>query len=367
MLMACYHPLKAFQIGVNDLTGKKVMKVTDYGVNCVSVNRSTGSVSCSPDIPPPSSTWRHVTQFVEVPCGQCIGCRLDRSRTWANRCLLELEYHKTAQFVTLTYNDEHLPLANYGSSDTGEVCGVSATLCKRDFQLFMKRLRKMFPDQKLRFFSCGEYGPSTFRPHYHAIIFGLDLPDRLPFGRNNQGHQYFISESLQRAWSIAPSSVRKGCVTPLTSPPGPIGFALCADVTWETCAYTARYITKKLTGPEGEFYSDFNLEPPFSLMSRKPGIAAQWYEDHPDLYDYEYISVKTPQGGRKFRPPRYFDKLYDIDHPEEMAALKATRQRMAEEAKRLKLEKTSLSYLELLQVEEAQKIDSIKKLERKLC
>lgn len=349
------------------MTGKKIMKVTEYDVQHVSVHRRTGSVVCSLDSPFLSPEWCDVTDWVEVPCGQCIGCRLDRSRTWANRCLLELEYHQHAQFVTLTYNDAHLPLRNYADPSTGEALGVSASLCKRDFQLFVKRLRKAFPEQHLRYFACGEYGPSTFRPHYHAIIFGLDLPDRVPFGRNEQGHQYYTSESLQRCWSIlVDKAASQESVTPLAGY-DPIGFVLAADVTWETCAYTARYITKKLTGPEGEFYSDFNLDPPFSLMSRKPGIAAQWYADHPDLYDYEYISVKTPQGGRKFRPPRYFDKLFDIDQPEKMAEIKATRQRMAEQAKKLKLSKTSLSYLDLLQVEENTKLSQIKKLERKLC
>lgn len=214
------------------------------------------------------------------------------------------------------------------------------------------------------FFACGEYGSQTFRPHYHVIVFGLHLDDLQLFSRSEQGFNYYISESVQRCWSVrVASDQREGCVTPL-SKYEPIGHVLVANVTWETCAYTARYITKKLTGPEAEFYSNVNIEPPWSLMSRKPGIGRQYYDDHPDLYDYEYISVSTPTGGRKFRPPKYFDKLYDFDEPEKSAEMKKIRQQMAEEAKKAKLEQTSLSYLELLQVEENAKLKSAKKLIR---
>lgn len=355
--MPCYHPLKRFLIGGSTVNGKPDGKVTSYDVQVVYQMVSGGPwySSCSSDCP---SAFRISSCFVEIPCGHCIGCRLERSRVWANRCLLELEYHDSAYFVTLTYNDDHLPLHWYADPETGEASAQSASLSKRDFQLFMKRVRKAFPDDKIRFFACGEYGPNTFRPHYHAILFGLHLDDLVPFGRSVQGHQYYISESLQRCWYI---DERRS-----DQLPGLIGHLVVANVTWETCAYTARYITKKLTGPEAQFYSDFNIEPPFSLMSRRPGIARQWYDDHPDLYDFEYISVKTPEGGKKFRPPRYFDKLYDIDEPEKSAALKETRKRMAEQAKVAKLAQTSLSYLELLQVEENKKLEAIKKLERKV-
>lgn len=361
--MPCYHPLKGFEIGLTD-SGKKKMKVVSYDVAMVYQMLPDGPWYCS-GTSDRVSAFRVVSRFTELGCGQCVGCRLDRSRQWANRCLLELEYHDSAYFVTLTYNDDHVPRSYYGDPESGEA-QPSLSLAKRDFQLFMKRLRKAFPDDKIRFFACGEYGPSTMRPHYHAILFGLHLHDLVPFSRSEQGFTYYISQSLQDVWSVRDippgSSVNQWSVTPLA----PIGHILVADVTWETCAYTARYVMKKLNGPEAQFYSDFNIEPPFSLMSRKPGIARQWYDDHPDLYDFEYINVKTPTGGRKFRPPKYFDKLYDLDHPDESAEIKAIRQKMAEEAKKAKLSQTSVSYLELLQIEENAKLDSIKKLKREL-
>ena len=102
------------------------------------------------------------------------------------------------------------------------------------------------------------------------------------------------------------------------------------------------------------------------MMSRKPGIARQWYDDHPDFNDYEYINIKTEKGGRKFRPPNYYNRLYDLDEPEASKALKETRRKMAEAAKAAKLSQTNLSYLELLQVEENNLKSRIKSLERKL-
>ena len=334
--LPCYHPLKAFVLGEKD--GKRLLKVTSYEVD--HLERSGEGFACMRS--PPIGRPGDVTEFIEIPCGKCSGCRIQRSREWANRCMLELEYHKSSYFVTLTYDEAHVPIHYYSDPATGEAL-PSMSLVKRDFQLFMKRLRKKF-GEGIRFFAAGEYGSQTFRPHYHAIIFGLELHDLVPYKRSAQGFQYFNSASLQEVW--------------------PNGFAVVAPVTWETCAYTARYVMKKLTGPEAEFYENFNIVPEFSLMSRKPGIARQYYEDHPDLYEHEFINISTEKGGRKFRPPKYYDKLFDVDCPEESARLKAVRQKMAAEAQKAKLQKTTLSYLDQLAVEERNQLARIKSLKR---
>lgn len=334
--MPCYHPLKAFVLGEKD--GKRLLKVTCYEVD--HLERSGEGFSCCTH--PAYGRPGDVTEFIEIPCGKCSGCRLQRSREWANRCMLELEYHKSSYFVTLTYDDAHVPIHYYSDPETGEAL-PSMSLVKRDYQLFMKRLRKKF-GEGIRFFAAGEYGSQTFRPHYHAILFGLELNDLVPYKRSAQNFQYYNSPSLQEVW--------------------PNGFAVVAPVTWETCAYTARYVMKKLTGPEAEFYENFNIVPEFSLMSRKPGIARQYYEDHPDLYEHEFINISTEKGGRKFRPPKYYDKLFDVDCPEESAKLKAVRQKMAAEAQKAKLQKTTLPYLDQLAVEERANLARIKSLKR---
>lgn len=283
---ACYHPLTAIVVeGQKTVNGKRVLKI----VNPLFVPLWNDSHK----EPFPEE------KIVKLPCGQCSGCRIQYSREWANRCMLELQYHDSAFFVTLTYDDIHVPRSYYADPETGEAM-TSLTLCKRDFQLFMKRLRRKFGDDHIRFFMAGEYGSNTFRPHYHAIIFGLHLDDLSLYKKSPQGFSYYNSPSLQACWSDPETGQA-------------LGFAVVAEVTWETCAYTARYVMKKLTGKESEFYKTFNITPEFTLMSRKPGIARQYYDEHPDIYKKEFINVSTEKGGLKFKPPRYFDKLYDLE------------------------------------------------------
>lgn len=348
--MPCYHPLLAVDVGQRSPEGKVLYQIKSFpedlrpGIDTAVSFRSDHDRTFGPARPGAAQF-----PFVTIPCGKCIGCRMEYSRQWANRCMLELEYHDSAYFVTLTYDDYHVPESFYPDPKTGEAMR-SLTLNKRDLQLFMKRLRARFENDTIRFFACGEYGPSTFRPHYHLILFGLHLPDLVPIGQL-RGYQYYRSESLERCWSrkdTFENLIGEECVTPLTK----IGNITITDVTWETCAYTARYITKKLNGPAAKFYSDFNLVPPFVQMSRRPGIARQWYEDHPHMRDFEYINIKTAKGGRKFRPPKYYDKLFDGEFPEESARIKEIRQRMCLESIKAKLERTDLNYIEYLAVEE---------------
>lgn len=344
--MACYHPLKGFVIGETD-NGKRKMKIVPYGTDHLEQHGAELRICSDPFISAYSD--RSFREWVQIPCGQCVGCRLDYSRQWANRCMLELEYHTNAWFVTLTYNDLHVPQVDYVDPDTGEVC-KALSLKKLDFQLFMKRLRKKVgADNRLRFFMAGEYGSQFQRPHYHAIIFGLKLDDLKFYKRSELGHTYYKSEFVQSTWR---------------DEFGDIGYAVVAPVTWETCAYTARYVMKKLKGADALFYDEHNMQEPFTLMSRKPGIAHQYFVDHPDLYENEHIVISTDDGGRSFKPPRYYDSLYDLDHPEELAEIKEIRRKVAEDAIKLKLSKTDLSYLELLAVEESNLKNKLKSLKR---
>ena len=325
--LPCYHPQNAVVLGIDPSTGKKKLKFLGNDVF--------------------ASTLYPGKEAIQLPCGQCIGCRIDRSRQWANRCMLELQYHDSAFFVTLTYDDLHVPKSYYPDPATGEA-HTSLTLCKRDFQLWMKRLRKKFSDDKIRFFACGEYGGQTKRPHYHAIIFGLHLDDLVKYKTVKEGDSYYTyynSDSLQDTW--------------------PNGFVVVGQVTWESCAYVARYVTKKLSGEQAEFYKKFNLVPEFSDMSRRPGIARQFYDEHgKDIYNNAYINVSTPKGGRKFKPPRYFDRLFDEDFPGALDELKEHRKRTAQGVLESKMKRTNLDPWEILEVEESAFSNKIKKLRR---
>uniref|UniRef100_A0AAU8B0E5 Replication initiator protein n=1 Tax=Dulem virus 154 TaxID=3145631 RepID=A0AAU8B0E5_9VIRU len=351
--MACKHPLKAFCIGYKD-NGKKELLIRPYAVDHLEKRNGKWTDSYVHGFVSQQAT-AVCRDFDEIPCGKCIGCRLEYSRQWANRCLLELQYHKSAYFVTLTYDDLHAPETWYGDPDTGEA-KRAYTLRKRDFQLFMKRLRKQ-TGQELRYFAAGEYGSKTFRPHYHAIIYGLELNDLEFYKVSELGFNYYNSPLVNRAWSCYNKDKRS--ITPL-------GFAVVAEVTWETCAYTARYTAKKNNTEGEDYFQSMNLEPPFTLMSRRPGIGAQYFEDHPELFEHAYINVATEKGGRKFRSPKYFFNLLERENPALASDLKAQRKELMDKSHALKLQNTDLSYLDLLEVEEEALIARTKCLERRL-
>lgn len=361
--MSCYHPL----LGIPDYNPRtnQPYRTKDGKIKYRIVRMSDSAYEYLKGDP----------QSVQIPCGKCIGCRLEYSRQWANRCMLELQYHESAYFLTLTYNDGNLPLRWHVDDKTGEAFRV-ASLVKRDWQLFMKRLRRAFPDQQLRFFMSGEYGEQNFRPHFHAIVFGLKIPD-LRFYKKLDKYDYFTSSSIQKIWDFGANlshepldnpdqkvynvDTGKWCVTPLTTR----GLVIIGEVNWDTCAYTARYVMDKLKGPAANFYVEQGIEPPFSLMSRRPGIGRQYYDDH-DCYEYSYINVATPQGGKKFQAPKYFDRLLESDDPERFAEIKQRRKAFSQQWQEAKLAQTDLKYLDFLEVQEAAHEDRIKALERRL-
>jgi len=249
--MPCYHPLQGYRSRVRTKSGK-------LGITF-------------------SFRDAYVDMPVTVPCGRCIGCRLERSRQWAVRCLYENQLHSESCFVTLTYDPVHLP--------------PGGTLDKRHFQLFMKRLRKAYPGRRIRYFHCGEYGSSLERPHYHAIIFGLDFEDRVLY-KEERGVRVDISDSLARLW--------------------PFGFSTVGNVSFESAAYVARYIVKKINGDRSESHYNGRL-PEYITMSRRPGIAHDWisrFKD--DVYPDDLCVVRK---GLIAKPPKYYDRIFDLtDH-----------------------------------------------------
>ncbi len=264
-----------------------------------------------------------------VPCGQCIGCRLDRSRQWAIRCVHEASLHGDNAFVTLTYNDENLPFGG--------------TLVKRDLQLFMKRLRKAH-GAGIRFYGCGEYGEELVRPHYHVCLFNYTPPDKIPFKEGT-----YTSQSLDRIWGK--------------------GFTLTGDVTFQSAAYVARYIMKKVNGSQAaNYYKSDVLDPntgeitrvdrvpEFTTMSRRPGIGKKWYEKFKsDVYDWDFVV----HDGKTMRAPRYYDKQFENSNPSDYTTLKRKRVR---NSRKHKEDQTP----ERLRVREHVKNAQIGKLSRKI-
>lgn len=268
--MPCYHPMQAY-LPVPGSASKKVI--------------------FNPDID-------HGAQ-VNLPCGQCIGCRLEYSRQWAVRCVHESKLYQHNCFITLTFDSENLP--------------KDESLDVKVFQDFMKRFRKRvrsksfidkygFYCKKLRFFHCGEYGEIRGRPHYHACIFNFDFPDR-KYYKTRKGVRLYTSEELSSLW--------------------PFGFCSVGDVTFESAAYVARYVTKKITGKAKDcHYRDigvvdedtgevFAKKQEYTTMSRRPGIGKDYYSKFKDdFYPSDMIVIRNDV---KCKPPKYYDSLYEQD------------------------------------------------------
>lgn len=215
-------------------------------------------------------------QFVpfQLPCGKCLECRLDYGRQWAVRCVHEAQMHEKNAFITLTYDDDHL----------GE-----NKLDYRDFQLFMKKLRKL-QDDPIGVFVTGEYGEKTKRKHWHALLFGWAPSDGVPAGKSVRGDQYYDSPVLTKLWGK--------------------GRCNFGAVTLESAGYCARYAAKKLChGKDGHAFE------PISKKSSKHAIGKKWLEQYwRDVFTHGAVHLS---GDRMCNIPRYYEKWLKENKPDE--------------------------------------------------
>lgn len=342
--MSCTSPLKAWQIGINE-SGKPNYKVTNYKVDHIELTNNGWNNIYESFVSPFSKKVNR--EFVEIPCGKCESCRLANAKQWTNRCLLELKNHESSYFITLTYDDSHINRVQ-SYTDDGLIF-ETGTLSKRDFQLFMKSLRKEYAkvyDNKLRYFMCGEYGSHTLRPHYHIILFGLKLIDLELYKKSSIGNNLYTSKWLNNIWKK--------------------GYVVIGEVTEQSISYTCRYVLKKTLGKDKDYFIEKNLDPEFTLSSRKPGLARQFYEDNKKkIFSQNEIYLSNKNGSIKIRPCRYYEKLYEIDFPDDYARRKLQKKEDAITSKELVLEHTSLDYLSQLDVKANILSANLKKLPRK--
>lgn len=224
----------------------------------------------------------------EIPCGRCIDCRIGKSRDWAVRNVHESKMHKRSIFATMTYDDEHYP--------------EDGCVSVRECQLFMKRLRWEYSPTPIRFFMSAEYGARTWRAHYHALLYGI-WPEDAKHWSGSRDEQLFSSARLDRAWA-------KGRV-------------LFGRVSFESAQYCAGYVVEKITGdlapshycrPHPLTGELVQLTPPFSVMSRRPGIGHSFLEKFgSDIYPHGEVVVR---GGARLPPPRYYDRWFLERNPE---------------------------------------------------
>jgi len=264
--MACFRPIPAWRSNtVNPETGKRGITFTFKDA--------------------------YADMQITLPCGQCIGCRLERSRQWAMRCVHEASLYERNCFITLTYDNEHLP--------------GDGSLNKKHFQDFMKRLRKAV-GSGVRYFHCGEYGEQLGRPHYHACLFNYDFPDK-KLWKKSEGGDLYVSENLNELWGS--------------------GYCILGDVTFDSAAYVARYITKKITGDRAEAHYR-GKQPEYTTMSRRPGIGFEWFVKWAsDCYPSDTVIMR----GKEMRPPKFYDNKFELTNPEEFAYVKNERLKKARE------------------------------------
>lgn len=265
--MACYRPLTGWWSKFKNSTGKRSLVFS-------------ASESIRPEDP------------LKVPCGQCIGCRLERSRNWAVRCMHESSLHSDNCFITLTFDTEHLmQRQNPWSVDV------------RDIQLFMKKLRNRYPDKSIRYLACGEYGENNKRPHYHLLLFNHDFADK-QLWRDTGAYPLWVSAELAKLW--------------------PYGFNLIGNVTFDTCSYVAKYVVKKVNGDDAkEHYTRIveetgelvEVKPEFLTMSRRPAIAKDWFDKYgSDVVNNDNVVIN----GRIVRPPKYYDVLAENEYSQKI-------------------------------------------------
>lgn len=240
--------------------------------------------------------WRRkdAIQELKLPCGHCEGCLLERSRQWAVRCMHEASQWERNCFITLTYRET--PDWN--------------SLRHSDFQKFMKRLRRWRQRDDIRagkssgpirFYMAGEYGTHGGRPHYHACLFNFAFEDIEFLRRTNSGSDLYRSAQLESLW--------------------PFGFSSVGDVTFESAAYVARYVMKKMNEEENTKGQVIDWEtgevmprvPEYNKMSLKPGIGANFIDKYrSDVFPHDYVVVN----GHKAKPPRYYFKRLEQQAPD---------------------------------------------------
>ena len=215
------------------------------------------------------------------------------------RLMHESQMHDHAWFLTLTYSDEELP--------------ENGSLCPAHLSGFIKDLRRGRKPGSVSFYGCGEYGESTKRAHYHVVLFGVEFLDRYPHPHPDRDGVW-RSETLDRTWNR--------------------GLTEFGTVTHGSCSYVAGYVRKKV-GEDGRDTVNVNpftgeiLVAPFARMSLRPAIGRRWIERYwTDVYPQDFVVVN----GKESKPPRYYDKWMDENHPDIMEAVREKRWNEMEDA-----------------------------------
>lgn len=285
--MACFSP-SFIQRSVNRLTGSVTTKFlgSKQYLECQEVLRESYSGQLSDGFKERTFSDGCYHDFIRIPCGKCIGCRMDYSRSWADR----LTYHSfgkedSSWFITLTYDDDHI--VDLDHSENYDLYALRYD----DMTDFIKKLRNKFRGFDIDYFYSGEYGDDSFRPHFHMIIYNLPLEDLQFWKCNDNGDPIYISDTISEAWKK--------------------GFCTISPFNWRSAAYTARYVEKKLDGRKLCEYTAVGLTPEKARCSRRPGIAHDFYlKNYEKIWQNNGMNVsRDVNASGHLGIPRYFRKL----------------------------------------------------------
>lgn len=297
----------------------------------------------------PNDVWQRIEdiknsqgyKYQLIPCRNCIGCRLDYSRQWANRGYLEAKYHKNNYFITLTYDEEHIPIpkeitTKNGITFTNEE-NWNGCLEPKHIEKFLhdlrQRIKLKYGDYKIKYMACGEYGDKGARPHYHLIIFGLELPIETfykPRIINNE--TYWQNTEIEKCWKHGISNI--------------------TEASWNNIAYTARYITKKINGKDSdETYASIGKIKEFFRVSK--GIGKQYFEDNIErITKTGNVTIKNTNGAQNTSVPHYYLDLLGKTNEEAVRLLQEKRRRIAKNREKALRRTHGYGTLEQLAIQE---------------
>ena len=330
--MTCYNPMIA--LDTHELTENGKPKYKIYPWSWYKAILKSG-ISLSSD-------------YIQIPCGSCLGCRSDKANDWSTRVLLEALNYNFNYFITLTYDELHKP--SMGS------------ISKEHLRAFIKSVRnywkKNFDLDGIRYFGCGEYGEHGLRPHYHVIMFNFPIFDLVLLPEDSKkGYVQYTSYVLNKLWS-------KGRV-------------VISKFQHAEGRYVAQYTTKKLRNEkisDDPFasestkwfnpYKKLGLIPPFLSMSTHPGLGYKWFTEHPEIYQTDSIVVATEDGGVNLAIPKYFDRKTVETNPDLIDSIKKKRKTNSEISTIINEKERGISHLQMLENNERFMKEKIRRSQR---
>lgn len=276
-----------------------------------------------------------------IPCKKCWACQLNYSAEWATRIVNEQGNDRNCYFITLTYDDEHLPIAEKIETKEGvyENDGTwNGCLYRKDIDRFINTLRKHFERKPyfykgVKYFYAAEYGETTGRPHFHIILLHcpLDITQFYDCHVDTNFKAHWKSKQVENWWS---DTVKDDEGNEIRIKKGMIDIA---ELEWSCAAYVARYCTKKLSmDTDKSIYYKQGKMPEWVSMSK--GIGFDYLKERADeIYTNDEIIMKTVKGNvGSAKPPKAYDRKMEEWDPEFMEKLKLSRQHAAERADKLK-------------------------------